>query len=179
MRAFKLYILILLLPHSIFSWGQTESGKKLSKLEIVQEPFTNYFDKNGRTIGCDWNLECTDFDVIFYSVEIDQSKREIKVQGRTYLSSDSRVDSMDKVKHGDTVGQFSVQIFLAKPYKHTLIEVPGMSFISKGYGEIEYAKFPFREGDFNITLKVDADTRLYFVGFNQHLKEYDIGQLMR
>jgi hypothetical protein len=86
---------------------------------------------------------------------------------------------MDRVKYGDTVGLFSVHIFLAKPFKQTLIEVPGMSFSSTDHNDIEFAKFPSREGDFDISLKVHPDVRLYFVGYNHRLKEYEIGKLLR
>lgn len=175
----KFYLSALLLFASIIGWGQKPLTIQLSKLEIKQRPFNNYIDSNGKTIGCDWNLECERFSVVFYSVDVNQTKKEIRLKGRTYLPGHSRVNSIDKKKYGDTVGLFSVHIFLAKPFKQTLIRMPEMSFSSADPDEVGYKKSPFREGDFDIVLKVEKGSRLYFVGYNHVLKEYNIGELIK
>ena len=179
MTNLKFHLFTFLLFASTCGWGQNSFTAKLLKLEIKQKPFANYVDSNGKTIGCDWNLECERFSVVFYSVGVNQTKKEIRLKGRTYLPSHSRVNLIDKKKYGDTVGLFSVHIFLAKPFKQTLIQVPEMSFSSADPDEVGYKKFPFREGDFDIVLKVEKGTRLYFVGYNHVLKEYNIGELIK
>lgn len=159
--------------------SQKLSIENFSKLEIKQKPFNSYFNKNGQTYDCGWRLECLAFAIVFYSVEIDKENNEVKLQGRTYLHLARRVDSMDKIRYGDTVGLPGISIFLARPVGQTLNEISGMSFNSYDSLETEYTKFPLREGDFNINLKIDKKTRLYFASPYYYLKEYDVGKLVK
>ncbi len=179
MTTLNIYSLLLSLFASIYGWGQDSFISKLYKLEIEQQVGVNYFDNKGKTIGCDWNLECKRCAIVFYSIELNREKGEIRLKGRVYQPDSYRPDSMERKKHGDTVGLFAVHIFLAKPSNKTLVAVPRMSFGVADLDKEGYKQFPLRVGDFDINLKVDSDTRVYFVGYNHVLKEYDIGKLMR
>lgn len=175
MKLLTIYLFSVLFTPCTLMHGQKSLAKALDRLEIEQRPGSNYRDEQGKPVGCNWNLECERFSVIFYNVAFNSDKTEVRIQGRTYNPG---CEMVDKAKYGDTCGMFAVTIFISTPTENILKWNKDSTFECTNPTEEGYKKFPFRTGDFDVTFKIDKFKRLYFVGYNHVLKEYRIGELV-
>ena len=124
-----------------------------------------YKDGKGNDLGCPYAYECGGMRLVFYGIEIDKSKRIVRLRGRAIDPRDSSGVSPVSILSGTAAWNV-----IKKPnlLGSTYIRTP-----SDKHGN----NYPYRNGDFRVEAKIRDQDKLYFAYPLFWLIEYDVKKL--